>query len=155
VFVFDTSAYINGWNHHYSGPSFEPLWVFVADAMEDGRIVSPRAVHREIQQRTDALAGWARNRRFVDPNERVQRLVGQLQVQFPEVFSTPGRNDADPWVIALAQADGLTVVTYEGRQFSGAPARRSRFPKMPEICATLGVSCVNPSEALNQLGFRL
>lgn len=155
MFVFDTSAFINGWNDHYSGPSFDRLWSFVADAMEDARIISPRAVNREIQRVSDALAKWARERPFVDPDERVQNLVGELQGQHPEVFSTPGRNDADPWVIALAQVEGLIVVTYEGRQFSGAPARRTKSPKMPEICSTLGVGCMNPSWALNELGFLL
>lgn len=155
MFVFDTSAFINGWNDHYSGPSFERVWSFVADGMEDARIIAPRAVHHEIQRVSDALAKWAKERPFVDPDERVQSLVGELQDQHPEVFSTPGRNDADPWVIALAQVEGLIVVTYEGRQFSGAPARPSKNPKMPEICSTLGVDCVNPSQALNELGFRL
>ncbi len=155
MFVFDTSAFINGWNDHYPGLAFRPVWDYVAEQMAAGRIVAPRAVAREIQQVSDALAKWAKDQPFSDPDQRVQALVVQLQSNYAEVFSTPGRNDADPWVIALAQAEGLSVVTYEGRQFSGAPARQSKKPRMPEICNDLGVPCVNPAQALNDLGFRL
>src|SRR5262245_44258556 len=101
--------------------------------MSYGLVLARREGLRDIQRRTDALAGWAKDRPFVDPFEGVQRRVGELQAQWA-VFSNPGRNDADPWVIALAEEVGWAVVTYEGRQFSGAPARPSRQPRMPEIC---------------------
>ena len=155
MFVFDTSAFINGWNDHYPGRAFLPVWDFVAEEMTSRRILAPRAVSVEIQQRSDKLAKWAKDQPFVDPAQDVQALVGKLQTQYADVFATPGRNDADPWVIALAQSSGLCVVTYEGRQFSGAPARRSKYPKIPEICSDLGVPCINPAQALNDLGFRL
>lgn len=155
MFVFDTSAFINGWNDHYRGIAFERVWEFVASEMDKGRIVAPRAVSTEIQRVADELAEWAKARPFVDPDEATQLLVGKLQTDHADVFSTPGRNDADPWVIALGAIEKLTVVTYEGRQFSGAPARRSRAPRMPEICSMLGVACVNPAQALNDLGFAL
>jgi hypothetical protein len=44
---------------------------------------------------------------FEDPAPEVQEQVGQLMVQVREAFSTPGRNGADPWVIALVQASFL------------------------------------------------
>jgi hypothetical protein len=41
MFVFDTSAFINGWNDHYPPPTFERVWTFLATQMEDGRLVAP------------------------------------------------------------------------------------------------------------------
>jgi hypothetical protein len=86
MFVFDTSAFINGWNDHYPPPTFERVWTFLATQMEDGRLVAPRAVLIEIERRTDALAEWAKGRPFTDPSPEVQRRVGELQVDHPGVF---------------------------------------------------------------------
>jgi len=156
VFVFDTSVFINGWNDHYQPPAFDELWAFVGTAMEEGRVIAPREVRREIERHTDALATWAKGCYFVDPSPEVQAVVGQIQESYRDQFDRPGRNDADPWVIAHAKETGFCVVTYEGREFSGRRAAlRPRNPKMPDICAAVGVDCVNPSTALNRLGVRV
>jgi hypothetical protein len=42
---------------------------------------------------------------------------------------------ADPWVVALAEARGLTVVTME----EGGTANR---PKIPHVCAHFRVPCI-------------
>lgn len=124
--------------------------------MARGTIVAPRAVLVEIERRTDALAAWAKRQPFVEPSPEVQRRVGELQVSQARLFARPGRNEADPWVIALAEERGWAVVTYEGRQFSGTPRRPTpRNPRMPDVCAELEVACTNPALALAELGLRL
>lgn len=156
MFVFDTSAFINGWNDHYPPPTFTRVWEYLETQMDQGIVIAPRAVLVEIERRTDALTKWAKPQTFTDPSPEVQRRVGELQASHSDVFGRPGRNEADPWVIALAEEREWTVVTYEGRQFSGAERRATpRNPRMPDICAELGVRCINPAPALEQLGLRL
>jgi len=150
VFVFDTSAYLNGWRYHLRPKNFPGVWVLIEAALDDGRIISPRAVYIELEQKDDDVHAWAKPRAalFVDPVEAVQRSAGAIQHALPR---NPLRNVADPWVIAEAQARGWTVVTYEGQTFSGVPTR-NWHRSMPGICRHYGVACVTLPDAIDALG---
>ena len=90
--------------------------------MDSGHIISPREVFNEIKEKDDDIFEWARLRVgcFVDPVPDVQGMVDGIYSSFR---NPAGRNKGDPWVIAEATARGLTVVTYEGRTFSGVPTK--------------------------------
>jgi hypothetical protein len=153
VFVFDTSAYINGWRDHYPPATFPGVWTLIDEAFEDGRILSPREVYNELVRKDDEVAEWAKERMvgFVEPTEEVQRAAGAIFEH--ELPSSANRDGADPWVIAEARIRELTVVTYEGRTFSGVPTSERRWAvSMPGICKRLGVGCVTLPAALGELG---
>ena len=154
MFVFDTSAYINGWRYHYPRETFGKVWERIGEALADGRVISPREVLRELEKKDDDLFGWSKNFRsaFVPPTDDVQAEAGRLQAAF---FPNPGTRDAaDPWVIAEAKVKGLTVVTYEGTSINGTPTVKAST-KMPGFCAAEGVDCVILGQALGQLGNQL
>ncbi|MDQ3933197.1 MAG: DUF4411 family protein [Actinomycetota bacterium] len=150
MLVFDTSAYINGQRDHLPPTTFPSVWSLIADAIEAGRIIVPREVYRELTAQDDDVATWIKEREHavVEPTEEVQKLAGRFMAEFPQ----PGvRNQADPFILAEAQVRGFTVVTYEGRSFSGVPtARWSR--SMPGICQRFGIPCCTLPEALGMLG---
>jgi hypothetical protein len=52
------------------------------------------------------------------------------------VNTRQSRSVADPFVIALAHVQGLTMVTAE--RASGSPQK----PRIPDVCAGIGVKCV-------------
>jgi Domain of unknown function (DUF4411) len=150
VLVLDTSAYMNGRRDHYPPATFPSVWALIAEAMADGRIVPPREVFRELTAKDDEIAEWTKDLSglFLDPSEAVQRAAGEIYTMFPGA----GRRDgADPFVVAEAQVRGFTVVTYEGRSFSGVPTKRWHR-SMPGICAHVGVPCATLPEALTMLG---
>lgn len=150
MFVFDTSAYINGWRYHYPPSTFPGVWTLIEAGLGDERVLSPRAVFTELGGKDDELHEWAKDfaDAFVDPNEEVQTEAGTIQAMLPN----PGVRDvADPWVIAEARVRGLTVVTYEGRSFGGTPTLKAST-KMPGICAHVGVGRLTLPEALGALG---
>ncbi len=152
MFVFDTSAYISGWNHHLRPRNFPGVWALLEAALDNGRIISPRAVYAELEAKDDELYAWARPRAalFVEASEEIQRAAGVIQQELPE---NPLRNVADPWVIAEAQARELTVVTYEGQTFAGARIPITRWHRsMPGICQHYGVACVTLPDAIDALG---
>lgn len=151
MLVLDTSAYINGRNDHYPPATFPSVWEVIEEAMQDGRIFAPREVYREMCAKDDSIVEWVKPLAHVfdDPTAAVQRAVGVI---YKEFSSGSGRRDgADPFVIAEAQARGLTVVTYEGRSFSGVPTRRWER-SMPGICHRFSVPCRTLPEALAMLG---
>lgn len=149
-FVFDTSAYINGWRDHYPKPTFGSVWGFIEEGILLSRIASPREVYNELKSKDDAIYKWARERQFafVDPSPKAQSWVSVIQSAMPH---HPGRSPADPFVVAMAKAGDLTVVTYEGRTFAGVPTKRWHR-SMPGICKHFDVRCVTLPEALRMLG---
>jgi hypothetical protein len=48
MFVFDTSAYLNGANHHYFLDTMGGVWTLVEESIDNGAIVVPREVYREV-----------------------------------------------------------------------------------------------------------
>lgn len=150
MLVLDTSAYINGQRDHYPLATFPSVWGLITEAMGDSRVIPPREVYRELIAKDDEITAWAKERAgyFVDASEDVQRAAGVIY----SMFSGAGRRDgADPFVIAEAQIRGFTVVTYEGRTFSGLPTRNWER-SMPGICRHFGVPCCTLPEALTMLG---
>lgn len=150
MFVFDTSAFINGWRYHYPPSTFPGVWELIAEALGDGRVIAPREALNELEAKDDDVYAWAKPMAasFVDPDADVQRKAGGVQAFLPK----PGiRDKADPWVIAEAIVRGLTVVTYEGRTFGGTQTVKAST-KMPGICEKWGVPCLILPEALGQLG---
>lgn len=153
MFVLDSSAFINGSRHHYHLDTMRPIWTLVEEAIDDGRVILPREVYREIMDQDDEISRLVHRHRaaVVEPSREVQARAGQLQGEFPK----PGlRDKADPFVIAEAETRGFAVVTYEGITFSGAPARGADG-KMPAICSRLGISHCTFPEALRRLGLEL
>jgi hypothetical protein len=153
VFVFDTSAYLNGSRHHYFLDTMRPVWTLVEQTIDDGRVVLPREVYREIVAQDDAISTLIKRHKesVAEPSKEVQARVGIFQDDFSKA---PLRDRADPFVMAEAAIRSFTVVTYEGITFSGAPARRAE-KKLPAICARHGVRCCTLPQALQLLGLRL
>lgn len=150
MFVFDTSAFLNGWHDHLPPSTFGSVWEFIGAAMENGQIIAPREVLTELRAKDDEVSAWASERAdaFVEASEDVQRRAGEIY----ELLPNPNlRDQADPFVIAEAENRSLAVVTYEGRTFSGVPTTRW-WRQMPGICQQLGVGCVTLPESLTDLG---
>ncbi len=154
-FILDTSAFINSWNHHYRLPVFAGFWAALGDAMDNGVVVSPSEVFIELSKRAgDPLHNWAEGypAAFVAPESSWSPHLGALQGYAPHWFAGTGRHDADPFVVAMALAEGLPVVTYEGVAFSGNPASVGTQRRgMPHVCAQVGVPVLTMFDVLHYL----
>ncbi len=153
MFVFDTSAYINGQRDHLPIATFPTVWQLVADSIDRGDVVLPREVYRELTGTDDDLATWIKQRAaaVAEPSAEVQREAGQILQAFPNIGV---RNAADPFIVAEAKLRMITVTTYEGRSFSGVPHARWHR-SMPGVCEHFHVACCTLPEALARLGLTL
>lgn len=139
-YCVDTSALIDLNGRLLPATSFPDLFSRVDAAFASDLLVSPREVRRELQNGSagDELERWAtlNPTYFVDPDDSQLAMLTQLMARYPEVYDTKlhRSTDADPWVIAVAQAHGLTVVTSENQVSS---------KKIPHFCRELGVPVVN------------
>lgn len=151
MLVFDTSAYLNGWNHHYRPQTFPSVWELVAQGVQDGRIITPREVFNELCGKDDDVKAWIEafdRSLFVEPSPEVQTLSGAFYDRLP---NPDMRDKADPFVLAEAQHRHFVVVTYEGTSFSGSRTKHWDR-RMPGICNEFGIACCTMPEALERLG---
>jgi hypothetical protein len=96
-------------------------------------------VHNEVARGDDALVTWAKQhkRMFCEPDSEQQSLVRDILRRFPRlVDSTKQTPAADPFVIALAEAGGHTVVCSEQGGKQG-------HVRIPDVCKARSVGCVN------------
>lgn len=146
VYCIDTSAFLDGYSRYYPPAIFPSLWQQMSSFTTSGRIISPQEVLIELAKRDDATHAWAKQHQslFVEIDRFQEAKVREVLAQFPRlVGSGRGRNQADPWVIALAQMHGAIVVT-------GERGGTVTSPKIPFICEQRGVEYIPFLEILRR-----
>ena len=139
TYCIDTSSLIAAWNERYPRRNAPGFWSSLEGAIGEGEIVSPIEVRHEVERRDGDLLDWlkVRGELFVDLEQDIQLEARAILRQFPWLTKgILGRTVADPFVIALAKARNLTVVTEEG-------PGGERKPQIPYVCQQLGVPCIN------------
>lgn len=139
VYVFDTCAILETWVRNFPRDVAPGLWERLEGLIDQGTIVAPDEVFEEIAKKEDEVHEWAKARRdrlFVPIDDAQAACVREIVNGYPNILRS-GRNRADPFVVALAQVRGLTVVTEEGLDGS------DRRPKIPYVCGLRSVACTN------------
>lgn len=139
TYVFDNSPLSVLFKNYYRR-RFPSLWEKFDVLVEDGDIVSTREVLREIEDgATDSLREWAAENGdiFTIPNAEEGAFVARIyavphfQQNIERQKMLKGGRNADPFVIAKAAVNGMTVVTME--------QLRDNAVKIPNICQHFGV----------------
>lgn len=139
VYCVDTSAFLDGYSRYYPPEIFPGLWGRMDALAATGRIIAPQDVLLELAKRSDSTHGWAKNHQqmFVEVDGFQEVKVREILRGYPKLVGVGGgRNQADPWVIALAHVHSAMVVT-------GERGGTSASPKIPFICAQLGIECIS------------
>ena len=152
AYCWDTSAFIHSWVRTSPPDIFVTLWERLDGMITAGSIVAPEEVYIELgRQEGDTLLEWVQARRdnlVVPLEEDIQHCVAEIGGVFPTfVAGDTDRNLADPWVIGLAKARGLTVVTQETRP--GSPDS----PTIPRVCTHFHVPFLNTFEVIRGQGW--
>jgi hypothetical protein len=152
AYCWDTSAFIHSWVRTSPPDIFVSLWERLDGEIAVGRVLSPEEVYVELErQEGDTLLAWVKERKasLVAPlTEDLQARVSEIGAAFPPfVAGDTDHNFADPWVIALAMTNGLTIVTQEARP--GSPDS----PTMPRVCGHFKVPFINTFEFMRREGW--
>jgi hypothetical protein len=116
-----------------------------------GTILAVDEVFRELEKKDDVAFQWLKARRgmVVALDTEIQQRVAAILSVHPRLIDTRrNRSSGDPFVIALAQARGGSVVT--GEKPSGVIAK----PNIPDVCAVLKIPCMNVLTMFRNEGWR-
>lgn len=144
IYSIDTSSLMD-WHDRYF-----PVDIFVGlvgrmDALATtGQLVAPALVKEEVEKMGSAgLKAWADGHHdlFVKTGELLAPAQ-KIQGQFPGLLDPKAEfEEADAYVIALAQARGGVVVTAETSASQKSKPKRPHY--IPDVCRDLGIPCIN------------
>ena len=148
-YSIDTSALINWWVEDYSPDVFPGLLPKMEDLIGQGRLRAARSVKDELAD--GDLRTWclAQPDLFVNEDEEIQKRVAGLMAAYQNPKKPRGIDQADPFVVALADMNGWHVVSAER---GGSLASN---PNIPTVCNAMGVQHIRFFEMLRGEGWRL
>jgi len=136
---------------YYPPDVFPTIWTQMDSAAKNGTVLAVDEVYRELEKKDDAAFQWLKARRtmIVDLDMEIQQRVSVILAAHPRLIDTrKNRSSGDPFVIGLAQARGLSVVT--GERASGVIAK----PNIPDVCGALNISCVDVLSMFRNEGWK-
>lgn len=143
-YSIDASAILDAWVRYYPIDTFPSFWEKFRVFIESGIGVATELVEQEIKKKDDGCYQWFSANKliefFIDLNDSVQTAVIDI-LKNPNyqrlVEDRKGTYGADPFIIALAKVESLTVVTGE------KPSNNLSKPKIPDVCSDMGIECIN------------
>jgi hypothetical protein len=151
-YVLDASIWIRIGRHH-PPDIFKRLWTALDGAIASGVVCSPEEVLHELARGTDGLDKLLSGKKglFIPLDEPLQVAVAAVLAECRTLAEPEAeRNRADPFVVALAQLHGHTVVT--GERPRRDPSGRM---KIPDACDRLGIPWMDWFAFLRATGWEL
>ena len=142
AYVFDTNSFRV--LSSYYPDQFPTFWRQFDQAVTDGKIISTREVHRELESQVQPpLSDWVEDQKgiFLPPRTVEMNFVTDIfsiqhfQTLVSEQSRLTGIPCADPFIIAKAQFINGCVVTEEKLKPNAA--------KIPNVCEHFGIDCTN------------
>jgi hypothetical protein len=159
LYLIDANVPIRAHGDYYPIDRIGPFWEWLLAEAEADRVKMPRQIYDEVAKSTDLLGQWLRRpevRKAMILAEAtnmaiVQRVISQgyaPNLDDIELLSVT----RDPFLIAAALGGPDRVVAT--REVSRPTAQRAKR-KVPDVCATMGIACINDYELWRRLDFRI
>ncbi len=144
IYAIDTSSLMDWYARYYPADVFPGILSRLEDLVAAGRLVAPGLVKEEIEAVGPAgLKEWVdAHPALIVPTGEVLAVAVAIQNQFAGLRDPKAEHEeADAYVIALAQQRGGVVVTQE------TPAGEKRNPRrthyIPDVCRESGIASVS------------
>lgn len=137
-YSFDTSALIDGIERFYPIRNFPGLWERIDELIADGRLLVSEEAWKESQAADAPLREWCqeeganREKSVCKTDAAIGAVAGAIVEAFPNWITQGRKNQADPFVIAVAEVVANMVISGEK---DGGPGN----PKIPYVCSQRGV----------------
>ena len=143
----DTSGLITSWRVTHNPQNHPTFWDKLDVLISNHELRASEEVLVDLSKKDDAVYEWARLRpdMFVPLYEEIQLAVKAMMKRFPHIIdSRKNRSGSDPWVIALAQVEHLTVITFEGR------TNNLEKPRIPDVCDEFKIKCIDMHDLIRE-----
>lgn len=152
MYVLDTSALVDAWNKWYSPRVIPRFWDLLEDLAVTRGALIPDAVMVEIEAVDDGLHEWCKVRKgsvCIPATDEIQTVVTVISNRYPNLrhAGPPGKNLADPIVIACARHLKSAVVTHE--QATG----NLNGPRIPDVCRAEGIRVLQMHQLVLEQGW--
>jgi len=149
-YSIDTSSLIH--LKHYPSDVFQSLWENLENLIQNGRLISPREVLKELEKRDDEILKWARihKKMFRDLDPEQTKIVTDVLSNFLTLID-PNKEtpDADPFVIALAKSEGCSVITQEKKTTDP-----NSKPRIPNVCEKYNIKAISLFDFFRELKWK-
>jgi hypothetical protein len=146
----DTSGLITSWRVTHNPRNYPTFWARLDQLISNHELRASEEVLEDLSKKDDDVYDWAKLRpeMFVPLYENIQLALKAIMKRFPRIVdSRRNRSGSDPWVIALAQVENLTVITLEGR------TNNLEKPRIPDVCDELKIKCMDMHGLIREQGW--
>lgn len=165
VYCMDTSSFIycqrSFGDRATKREFYRSVWDLLDGLASDGRLIAPHRVKEEICRSKDHLAEWAETHSAIfRPNgEYVGRVIQILRVpgqRLVQPNAPRGAEEADPWVIALAEGVNATAPSlWMPKSQAIVVSEETKPGGIRDVCAGRGVEHMDFTEMLQAEGVSL
>lgn len=151
IYCIDSCSFIDAGERYYPQDIFPAFWERLEALLDSGRLKAPLTLLEELKGKDDAWRDWVYDREeklIIPPDEplfeAVKDVVAQYQMQNPSQFN-PDKLTGDPFFIALAKCNGMTLITTEQSRPGGF--------RIPAICRPLNIQTTTLLGMIRQEGW--
>lgn len=139
-YSLDSDAVINAWrDYHYPIEHFPKIWDWIEAMGRNGVAGMSEVVFKELERGGDECFKWFKKRKqlFVYPHDNnIQKELQRLVNSCNNFGLITGKNEGDPFVVALAIVKDCLVVTNESM------SNNLNGPKVPDVCRAEGIQWI-------------
>lgn len=155
VYAIDSSSLMDWYARYYPPDVFSGVLQRIEDMIAAGRLLAPELVQEEIHAVGPAgLNDWLNTKpqMIVATGQVLQAALG-IKAQFAGLTDPKAAyEEADAYVIALAQLRNGTVITNETAASEKNKPKRTHY--IPDVCRELGVPCIGFLGLLRREGWK-
>jgi Domain of unknown function (DUF4411) len=159
LYVLDANVLIRAHADYYPIDRIGPFWEWLLAMARANRVKVPREIYDEVAQSPDLLGQWLRQHDVREAIILAESTNGALVAEVIAKGYAPDLNDIemetigrDPFLVAAAMiAEDRVVVTRE----VSSPRKQRANRKVPDVCTTMKVVCIDDFELWRVLDFRI
>jgi hypothetical protein len=157
-YIIDSCSLID-LNRHNPIDVFPSLWGKISILIDSEMMISHIEVFNEITQKDDTLTNWLKKHKkmFKEFSQKQAEIVKEILKQYPSFVKKDTSFDADPWLIALAkevQDDPQKTLFNVKRLIVTEESLAGNKVKIPFVCKSFGIECINRIEMFRQEGWK-
>jgi hypothetical protein len=159
LYLLDANVLIRAHADYYPIDRISPFWEWLLTMAQTNRLKMPREIYDEVAQSPDILGQWLRQTAVREAIILAEPTNGALVAEVIAKGYAPDLDDIemetvgrDPILVATAMGAGDRVVV--SREVSSSKKQRANR-KVPDVCRTMGVACIDDFELWRVLDFRI